>query len=90
MFLPQVGADLSFVFCTESAAPIIKGYSPELIVLPLLPETATATQAALMGLKVSTGKYHVWTLFLQTVRQSFGVCLPTCILLVLFGSSSCC
>ena len=37
----QVGADLSYVFCTESAAPVIKGYSPELIVLPLLPEMAS-------------------------------------------------
>jgi ATP-dependent NAD(P)H-hydrate dehydratase len=32
-----VGADLSHVFCTPDAAPVIKGYSPELIVLPVLP-----------------------------------------------------
>lgn len=30
----QVGADLSHVFCTVSAAPVIKQYSPELIVHP--------------------------------------------------------
>ena len=32
----KVGADLSHVFCTEGAAPVIKSYSPELIVHPLL------------------------------------------------------
>ena len=42
-FWLQVGADLSYVFCTESAAPIVKGYSPELIVLPMLPEMASMT-----------------------------------------------
>jgi len=30
---------MSFVFCTESAANVIKGYSPDLIVLPIVPET---------------------------------------------------
>lgn len=35
----QMGADLSYVFCTPSAAPVIKCYSPELIVMPMLPET---------------------------------------------------
>ena len=33
-----VGADLAWVFCTKSAAPIIKSYSPDLMVLPYLPE----------------------------------------------------
>lgn len=32
----KVGADLSFVVCTRDAAPIIKSYSPELIVYPNL------------------------------------------------------
>lgn len=32
----KVGADLSHVFCTKEAAPVIKSYSPELIVHPLL------------------------------------------------------
>lgn len=32
----KVGADLSHVFCTEAAAPVIKSYSPELIVHPIL------------------------------------------------------
>jgi len=32
----KVGADLSHVFCTKSAAPVIKSYSPELIVHPVL------------------------------------------------------
>ncbi|GAX75769.1 hypothetical protein CEUSTIGMA_g3212.t1 [Chlamydomonas eustigma] len=35
----KAGADLCYVFCTESASSVIKSYSPELIVLPLLPET---------------------------------------------------
>ena len=33
------GADLSHVFCTKDAAPVIKGYSPELIVHPILEES---------------------------------------------------
>ncbi|XP_050525206.1 ATP-dependent (S)-NAD(P)H-hydrate dehydratase [Daktulosphaira vitifoliae] len=32
----RTGADLVYVFCFKSAAPIIKSYSPELIVLPYL------------------------------------------------------
>ena len=33
---PPQGADLSHVFCTQEAAPVIKAYSPELIVHPVL------------------------------------------------------
>ncbi|GFR74070.1 ATP-dependent (S)-NAD(P)H-hydrate dehydratase [Elysia marginata] len=32
----KAGADLSHVFCTEGASPVIKAYSPELIVHPVL------------------------------------------------------
>ncbi|XP_043928598.1 ATP-dependent (S)-NAD(P)H-hydrate dehydratase isoform X2 [Protopterus annectens] len=32
----KVGADLAHVFCTKDAAPVIKSYSPELIVHPVL------------------------------------------------------
>ncbi|KAM6978406.1 LOW QUALITY PROTEIN: ATP-dependent (S)-NAD(P)H-hydrate dehydratase [Tautogolabrus adspersus] len=32
----KAGADLSHVFCTKEAAPVIKSYSPELIVHPVL------------------------------------------------------
>lgn len=39
LLLPQMGVDLAYVFCTPSAAPVIKCYSPELIVMPMLPET---------------------------------------------------
>ncbi|OVA16281.1 YjeF C-terminal domain [Macleaya cordata] len=35
----KIGADLSHVFCTKDAAPIIKSYSPELIVHPILEES---------------------------------------------------
>uniref|UniRef100_A0A480HAP1 ATP-dependent (S)-NAD(P)H-hydrate dehydratase n=1 Tax=Sus scrofa TaxID=9823 RepID=A0A480HAP1_PIG len=40
----KVGADLSHVFCTQEAAPVIKSYSPELIVHPVLdsPDAARA------------------------------------------------
>ncbi|KXJ69760.1 ATP-dependent (S)-NAD(P)H-hydrate dehydratase [Aedes albopictus] len=34
----KVGADLVHVFCPKAAAPVIKSYSPELIVHPLLDE----------------------------------------------------
>ncbi|ONK55592.1 uncharacterized protein A4U43_UnF1260 [Asparagus officinalis] len=33
------GADLSHVFCTKDASPVVKGYSPELIVHPVLEES---------------------------------------------------
>lgn len=35
----KIGADLSHVFCTDGAATVIKGYSPELIVHPYLPDS---------------------------------------------------
>ncbi|KAF3674520.1 ATP-dependent (S)-NAD(P)H-hydrate dehydratase [Capsicum annuum] len=35
----KIGADLSHVFCTKDAAPVIKSYSPELIVHPILEES---------------------------------------------------
>jgi hypothetical protein len=37
-----MGCDLAYVFCTPSAAPVIKGYSPELIVMPDLIDGETA------------------------------------------------
>jgi len=36
MVLSIQGADLGFVICTKEAAPVIKSYSPELIVHPIL------------------------------------------------------
>lgn len=36
MNILQVGADLSFVITSEQAAPVIKSYSPDLIVHPIL------------------------------------------------------
>ncbi|KAH0845255.1 hypothetical protein HID58_091883 [Brassica napus] len=38
----RIGADLSHVFCTKDAAPVIKSYSPELIVHPVLEESTTS------------------------------------------------
>lgn len=40
----KIGADLSHVFCTDGAATVIKGYSPELIVHPYLPDSWQAAQ----------------------------------------------
>ncbi|CAG7879589.1 unnamed protein product [Brassica rapa] len=40
----KIGADLSHVFCTKDAAPVIKSYSPELIVHPVLEESYTISQ----------------------------------------------
>lgn len=39
----KMGADLAHVFCTRGAAPVIKGYSPELIVHPYLDEQYSAS-----------------------------------------------
>jgi ATP-dependent NAD(P)H-hydrate dehydratase len=38
----RCGADLAYVFCTPDAAPVIKSYSPELIVLPCLPDSRSS------------------------------------------------
>lgn len=38
----QVGADLVHIFCASAAAPVIKSYSPELIVHPLLDQAGGA------------------------------------------------
>ncbi|KAG2492620.1 hypothetical protein HYH03_009036 [Edaphochlamys debaryana] len=35
-----VGADLSHIFCSTAAAPVIKGYSPDLLVHPYFMQTA--------------------------------------------------
>lgn len=43
----KVGADLTHVFCTREAAPVIKSYSPELIVHPVLDNTTTAKEAVM-------------------------------------------
>lgn len=43
----RVGADLSHVFCTRGAAPVIKAYSPELIVHPYLPDSEDASATSL-------------------------------------------
>lgn len=39
----KVGADLVYVFTTKSAAPVIKSYSPELIVHPYLDDKEVET-----------------------------------------------
>lgn len=53
----RMGADLAYVFCTPSAAPVIKGYSPELIVIPMLPETTPGPQSDEHPLLVPEDEY---------------------------------
>lgn len=48
------GADLSHVFCTKDAAPVIKSYSPELIVHPILEESYSIRSE--LDLKLKTFK----------------------------------
>lgn len=43
----RTGADLVTVVTTPSASPIIKTYSPELIVLPILPESSSGEASSL-------------------------------------------
>lgn len=40
----RLGCDMSYVFCEPSAAPTIKGYSPNLMVSPILRSTASLKQ----------------------------------------------
>lgn len=47
------GADLSHVFCTKDAAPVIKSYSPELIVHPVLEESYNIKLAICDSLYIS-------------------------------------
>jgi NAD(P)H-hydrate repair Nnr-like enzyme with NAD(P)H-hydrate dehydratase domain len=47
----QMGCDLAYVLCTPSAAPIIKGYSPELIVVPELIDTEESRKVRLARLR---------------------------------------
>jgi len=49
----RCGADLAHVFCCASAAPVIKGYSPELIVHPLLPVSNGGSEAELSSAAAS-------------------------------------
>ncbi|KAJ2952024.1 hypothetical protein O0L34_g4284 [Tuta absoluta] len=42
----KVGADLVHIFCTTSAATVVKSYSPELIVHPLLDRASAMTEIA--------------------------------------------
>ncbi|KAK3031191.1 hypothetical protein RJ639_035348, partial [Escallonia herrerae] len=46
----KIGADLSHVFCTKDAAPVIKSYSPELIVHPILEESYSIRDEDMRGI----------------------------------------
>lgn len=74
----MVGADLVHIFCTQSAAPVIKGYSPELIVHPLLD-----TNNALIQIEPWLERLHVLVIgpglgrdrqILQTVSDLIRFC----------------
>ncbi|KAL8515309.1 hypothetical protein ACS0TY_014144 [Phlomoides rotata] len=48
----KIGADLSHVFCTKDAAPVIKSYSPELIVHPILEESYSVRDEDMQSISV--------------------------------------
>ncbi|KAE8714578.1 ATP-dependent (S)-NAD(P)H-hydrate dehydratase [Hibiscus syriacus] len=52
----KIGADLSHVFCTQGAATVIKSYSPELIVHPILEESYTISDVDDEGRRQITKK----------------------------------
>lgn len=52
----RCGADLAHVFCCAPAAPVIKGYSPELIVHPLLPVSNGGSEAELSAAAASAAE----------------------------------
>lgn len=58
MTFPFQGADLSHVFCTKDAAPVIKGYSPELIVHPILEESYSVRYYITFTASLSIHKLH--------------------------------
>ena len=56
----QVGADLSHVFCSVGAAPVIKAYSPEIFVHPYLTETSDYKPGE-VRLNIRSGRPLTWT-----------------------------
>ncbi|KAK8548538.1 hypothetical protein V6N13_054672 [Hibiscus sabdariffa] len=52
----KIGADLSHVFCTQGAATVIKSYSPELIVHPILEESYSISDVDEEGRRQITKK----------------------------------
>ncbi|XP_052871623.1 ATP-dependent (S)-NAD(P)H-hydrate dehydratase, partial [Anopheles cruzii] len=74
----KVGADLVHVFCPQAAAQVIKSYSPELIVHPLLD-----SNNAIMQIEPWLERLHVLVigpglgrdrLILQTVAELIRIC----------------
>ncbi|XP_008562709.1 PREDICTED: ATP-dependent (S)-NAD(P)H-hydrate dehydratase isoform X2 [Galeopterus variegatus] len=67
----KVGADLSHVFCAREAAPVIKSYSPELIVHPVLSGWRVRGPEEVCGLCVDRAAYgrKQWTF--QAVTRPF-------------------
>lgn len=66
----QIGADISHVFCTEGAAGVIKGYSPELIVHPYLPDSQGEQVGGWGGLTVT---------FWAVSASTWSMLLPGCL-----------
>lgn len=68
------GADLSHVFCTKDAAPVIKSYSPELIVHPVLwvtlDLTFTNTKLERKHHFKYTGTFHILCVCVSPLRDS--------------------
>ena len=80
MLFLQVGADLSHIFCTKESATVIKSYSPELIVHPLLDFPNSVTEisqwlerlhAIVIGPGLGRQKetFHVVTELIEVIRE---------------------
>lgn len=76
----QVGADLTHIFCTKDSATVIKSYSPELIVHPLLDFPNAVTEisewferlhAIVIGPGLGRQKetFHVVTELIEVIRE---------------------
>lgn len=76
----RVGADLSHIFCTKDSATVIKSYSPELIVHPLLDFPNAVTEisqwferlhAIVIGPGLGRQKetFHVVTELIEVIRE---------------------
>ena len=53
----KCGADLVHVFCEKAAGSVIKGYSPELIVHPILGKFLTFSSSKIFS---SCSRYGIW------------------------------
>lgn len=70
-----MGCDLAYVFCASSAAPVIKSYSPELIVIPALQESVELKQVRRICYMHASGMHPASS----TEHPASGIQHPACI-----------